>query len=309
VLMVVHMSEYCPRVVDYPFPLVLGAAAKVTLDTNEVSYFLVSLPAGSFKVVLDTRQFDGQNSNLQSGLSITDIDGAIIKNEAIRFNEVDVAWRGTYDFSLRQPMKTGFKLTNFHNKADFWLVVLEMPSPKATENPTTDEAEIKPDDLRASARQEYSPRMLALKQPLVMLKSEAQKRTLELPDKDEAESQPDDVNESNLMEYNPQMVKLVPFPFFGKTMPKLLRLDQAQKGTLNQGESVYYITRFPQGKYKVVVGFDNAKRRKTNIQGYLAFLHADGGGQKPVFTFNEVDVSARESAEVTCKRASIVVMR
>lgn len=305
-----------PRGVDNPFRSELGVPSKITLEKNEVSYFLVSLPAGRFKVVLDTRQFEGTNANLQSALTITDVDGVVLKDDAIRFNAVDVAWRETYSFSLKQPMKTGFKLTNFHNKADFWLVVLPMLSPGVTEKPTTDEAESQEDDLRALARQDLSPHMRALLQQdysrhmrALLQLGQAQKSIIEIPDSDEAESQQAEIRESDLKEYNPQMGKPVPFPFFGKIMPKLLQLEQAQKGTLNRGESAYYITLLPQGKYKVVVGFDNAKRRNTNIQGYLAFLHADGGSQKSVIDFNEVDVSARKSAEVICTRASTVVMR
>jgi hypothetical protein len=301
-------------VIESPFHLELGTPSKATLEKNEVSYFLASLPAGKFKVVLDTRQFDGKNTTLHSTLSITDADGAIVKDEVISFDEIDVAWRGTYNFSLKRPMKAGFKLTNFRNKADFWLVVLQMPSLEATENANVDAGESHQDDLRVSDGKEDNPqmRLLTLKAPRLL--GQAQKRMLELPDTDDTASQHDglkeaDLKEADLKEYNPQMARLVPFPFFGKTMPKLLRVDQAQKGTLSQGESAYYITLLPQGQHKIVLGFDNTKRRNTRIQGYLAFLHADGGGQKSVIDFDEVDVSARKSAEVTCKKASIVVLR
>jgi hypothetical protein len=264
VLPAVQTVQDGPRGVENPFRLELGVPVNISLDKDEVTHFLIALLEGNFKVVLDTRrQFKGESSNLQSALSMTDEDGAVVKDRVIRFNEIDVSWRKTYNFSLEKPTKTGFRLINFHNKTDFWIVILPMPSPRATDNPQRDEAEIKQDAVK----------------------------------------------ESDLKEYNPTMGELVPFPFFGNVMPKRLLLDQAQKGTLEKGESAYYLTILPKGKHKVVVSFDNTGRKNTNIQGYLAFLDTDGGGQTKIIRFNEIDVSARKSADITFKKASVVVMR
>src|SRR5262249_25451196 len=157
-------------VIENPFHVELGTPSKATLENNEVSYFLASLPAGRFKVVLDMRQFDGKNSSLHSTLSITDADGAVVKDEVISFDERDVAWRGTYNFSLKRPMKAGFKLTNFRDKADFWLVVVQMPGPEATTNSNVDAGESRQDDLRESDRKEgnLQIRPLMLKAPLLL---------------------------------------------------------------------------------------------------------------------------------------------
>lgn len=63
------------------------------------------------------------------------------------------------------------------------------------------------------------------------------------------------------------------------------------------------------GKYKVILDFSNAKREKTNIQGYLVFLDADGGGQEGVLGFNEIDTAARKSASFGLKKLTVLIVR
>jgi hypothetical protein len=113
-----------------PLSVNLGAIYKVTLEKNEESYFRLSSPAGDLKIVLDMRLADNSQSNLQSTLSVLDQDGGVIQQRAIDFNEIDVGYRKTALFSLKQPAILGFKLLNKNNTANFWLTVLKEPAPQ-----------------------------------------------------------------------------------------------------------------------------------------------------------------------------------
>ncbi|MDQ3650703.1 MAG: hypothetical protein M3458_10620 [Acidobacteriota bacterium] len=65
-------------------------------------------------------------------------------------------------------------------------------------------------------------------------------------------------------------------------MPKLMMLGQSKSGVIEEGESNYFITVLPKGEYKAILGFENARSQNGNIQGYLAFLDADGGNQQTI---------------------------
>ncbi|MDS4031860.1 MAG: VWA domain-containing protein [Candidatus Contendobacter sp.] len=111
--------------IDNPFPIQLGMTSKIVLDQNERGYFKISLPADTFKVILDTYQFDGKDGNLQSSLSLLDQDGVSKKDNIIHFNEIDTGYRRIYRFSSEAPTEVGFKLANENRRAIFWLTVLK----------------------------------------------------------------------------------------------------------------------------------------------------------------------------------------
>ncbi len=98
-------------------------------------------------------------------------------------------------------------------------------------------------------------------------------------------------------------------PFFGEVVPRSLALGQATSGVLDTNEYVYYITSLPKGDYKVILDFSNSKRENTNIQGYLAILDADGGNQRSIIRFNEIDVSYRKIATLSLKKDETKIMK
>jgi TIR domain len=100
-------------------------------------------------------------------------------------------------------------------------------------------------------------------------------------------------------------------PFFGQEVPKPLALGPGEgtSGQLDKDEYVYYVTPLRKGEYKLVLDFSNAKRENTNIQGYLALLDSDGGNQREIIRFNEVNVSYRKIATFSVKKDEPLIMK
>lgn len=98
-------------------------------------------------------------------------------------------------------------------------------------------------------------------------------------------------------------------PFFGTVVPQSWSAGKAGTGTLDRYENAYYVVRLPRGEHRVIVDFTNAKRDNTNIQGYLAVLDANGGGQQRLVGFNEIGVSHRMVGSLTIKGDEPVILR
>jgi hypothetical protein len=98
-------------------------------------------------------------------------------------------------------------------------------------------------------------------------------------------------------------------PLYGEVVPKPLRIGESQAAALDAGENAYYVISLSKGDYKVVLDFANSKRDNTNLQGYLAFLDADGGNQRKATTFNDINVSYRKAATLSLKKDETVVLR
>ena len=98
--------------VDNPAPLAFGALHKVTLEQNETFYFRLATPASAFTIIEDVRLKKRERGNIQTKLSILDTDGGVVEPNIIHFNEIDVGYRKTVSFSVKQPVRFGFKLVN-----------------------------------------------------------------------------------------------------------------------------------------------------------------------------------------------------
>jgi len=216
--------------VDKPLPLELGITYKISLEPNGEYYFEYPSLLNNFKVVLDMRLASGNNSNLQSSLSVLDVYGATLKGNIIRYNEIDVSQRKTVSWSSKKPIVAGLKLRNDNSNAVFWLTVVE---------------------------EKFS-----------------------------------------------QFI-----PFQGGTTPKLITLQESVSGDLNVNEYTYYITTLPKGEYVIILDFFNSHRRNTNIQGYLSILNSDGGKQRVVIKYNEIDVSYRKTATLTLKNNKTQIIK
>jgi hypothetical protein len=216
--------------IDRPAPLTLGAMHKVTLEQNEAYYFQLPAPANAIKIIEDVRLPKNERSNLQTQLSVLDMDGGVAQADVIRLNQIDVGFRSTASFSMKQPARWGFKLVNLNRTADIWLAVLP----------------------------------------------ENQKSFL---------------------------------PFFGTVVPRPWSAGQDATGTLEQNEDAYYLVRLPRGDNRVILDFINAKHEHRNLQGYLAVLDADGGGQNQIMFVNTVDVSYRQVGSVAVKADGPLILR
>ena len=100
-------------------------------------------------------------------------------------------------------------------------------------------------------------------------------------------------------------------PFFGEQLPQPLAVDSKEgtSGELDKDEYVYYVTPLRKGDYKLVLDFSNSKRENTNIRGYLALLDSDGGNQREIIRFNEINVSYRKIATFSVKKDEPLIMK
>ena len=109
--------------------------------------------------------------------------------------------------------------------------------------------------------------------------------------------------------FNNAKAGLMPFPFFAKTPPRMLAVEEDQTGELEEGESAYYAAMLPKADYKVVLGFEQARRQKSNLIGYVALLGGAGEAQQNVVDINAIDVSHTKAGGFALKRGSLVVLR
>jgi hypothetical protein len=109
--------------------------------------------------------------------------------------------------------------------------------------------------------------------------------------------------------FNNGKAGLMPFPFFAKTAPRMLAVEEDQTGELEEGESAYYAAMLPKADYKVGLGFEQARRQKSNLIGYVALLGGAGEAQQNVVDINAIDVSHTKAGGFALKRGSLVVLR
>ena len=114
--------------VDNPPLLKLGVTHKVALYENEENFVRISLAAGQYKAILDSRRTDGRAGNLLGSLSILNRDGVVTNKNVIRLNYIDSVCRGVYTFSLKTPTPLIFKLANGPKRQAYWLTLLSEPA-------------------------------------------------------------------------------------------------------------------------------------------------------------------------------------
>jgi hypothetical protein len=112
---------------DNPLPLKLDETYKADLFEKEENHFKISLPAGRYKILLDTRRNNWINTNLFGQLSILNNNGTLKKPNVISIGVVANLTRESYGFSLNSPSTFILKLTNYRWRQLFWLTVLKEP--------------------------------------------------------------------------------------------------------------------------------------------------------------------------------------
>ena len=112
-----------------------------------------------------------------------------------------------------------------------------------------------------------------------------------------------------LAKYDPRTPSLVPVPFGGDTLPRLLVPGTDATGRVDANQTAYFIAQLPAGKYRVLgeLAFPSGKR--GNIIGYVALLDGDGGNQKGLIGFTELNTAVRKTGDFELKEAAVVILR
>jgi hypothetical protein len=97
--------------VDKPQAIDLGVTYRFKLEDLDTAYLGVP-PVTGLVMVLDMSTPNAERTNLQSGLSVLDRDGAVLIPRAIGFNEIDRGHRKVGIFSVKQQSPLGLKLSN-----------------------------------------------------------------------------------------------------------------------------------------------------------------------------------------------------
>jgi serine/threonine protein kinase len=91
-----------------PAELPRGEVVKGRVDpaskTNQAHYWLIDLPAGEYKAVVDMELANRRNSNIQGEIQLLGRDGEILRKFG-RFNEIDYRSRGVFPFRLDKPLQ------------------------------------------------------------------------------------------------------------------------------------------------------------------------------------------------------------
>jgi hypothetical protein len=98
-------------------------------------------------------------------------------------------------------------------------------------------------------------------------------------------------------------------PFFDEVMPKPMEIGQPESGALDAKEFVYYYLRLKRGDYKATLDFTLSSNEKANILGYFATLDGDGGSQKHLLSFNEIDTFSRKSGMFSVRADTVMVFK
>ena len=99
------------------------------------------------------------------------------------------------------------------------------------------------------------------------------------------------------------------FPFFGEVVPRPWPAGKDAAGTLDETEDAYYLVRIPRGENRVILDFTTAKQERSNLQGYLAVLAADGGSQEEILHVNEIDTTYRKVGSISVKTDEPLILR
>lgn len=116
------------RAVDNPMPLATGTTYKLTLETDEESYFSFAAPARELKIVLDMQMRPKKRGHISSKLSLLDADGAVVDDNIILLSQFKTAFRETKSIGVKPGSVVGLKLLNGGKLADLWLTVLPEPA-------------------------------------------------------------------------------------------------------------------------------------------------------------------------------------
>jgi VWFA-related protein len=109
-----------------PVALNLGEVVKGRLadsgKSGKYHYWLVDLPAGKYKFVLDVRRADDKDSNIGGDLYLVSPEGKET-NKIGSMNEIDHRHRGVYRIEASEPVQGILRYGNEHTVCDYYLGV------------------------------------------------------------------------------------------------------------------------------------------------------------------------------------------
>jgi hypothetical protein len=107
-----------------PAPLALGEVVTGRLaasrEAPKYHYWLVDVPPGDYKIVVDARRTDEAESNIIANLDWYDTDGTR-RGEAGNLNDIGHRTRSIFPFSAAGPQKAVLRYDNQASMSDYWL--------------------------------------------------------------------------------------------------------------------------------------------------------------------------------------------
>lgn len=110
--------------VSAPTPIKLGEIVTGRLgnsgETGKYHFWLVNLPAGKYKVILDVKRADDSGGNIGGSLQWFSPDGE--KMDGLGgMNEINYRHRSIHRFGIKKPIKLILRYSNAFTISDYWL--------------------------------------------------------------------------------------------------------------------------------------------------------------------------------------------
>jgi hypothetical protein len=112
-------QEPAPQLVPFfatvvPLAMKLGEGASGLLGLDEDAYYMTSLSQGDYQIVVDFANAERRKTNILGSVALLDGDGGNYR-EIVRFNEVDVSYRKTGTFLVRNDGPVILNVQNNHD--------------------------------------------------------------------------------------------------------------------------------------------------------------------------------------------------
>jgi hypothetical protein len=117
---------------DTPVEATVGQTYAVDLAAGEKQDFNIDLPAGSYRVIVDSKAIEG--NRLFASVALLKRNGASYApypNDLAFWAQNDTVWRDGKKFTLPKPLGARFRLRNTHTDvaANYWLTVVAADAP------------------------------------------------------------------------------------------------------------------------------------------------------------------------------------
>ena len=118
-----------------PLAIKLGEGTSGQLGLNEAAYYMTSLRQGGYQIVVDFANAERRQTNILGSVALLDGDGGNY-HEIVRFNEVDVSYRKTGAFLVRNEGPVILNVKNYHDTVRYTVRVAEAGSERGDVEPT-----------------------------------------------------------------------------------------------------------------------------------------------------------------------------
>ena len=116
---------------EKPQPLAVGATGHVSLAKDENKDFSVSLPKGSYQLILDGKHPDGEPTYIVAKVMLLKPNGVIVDNKVVEIRDRVVGDRVGAVINAPKPFVARFRLVNEHeDSGEFWFTVVPVSSAK-----------------------------------------------------------------------------------------------------------------------------------------------------------------------------------